>query len=78
MAARDVLGNAPARRRQEPYAPERVTVRWSTGIAEFERLVPAGPSSIARNFAADRILTEGYAVVRRTRQVRRGFAGSRR
>ncbi|MEU3298577.1 polysaccharide deacetylase family protein [Streptomyces sp. NPDC006678] len=60
------VGNALARRRQGPYALERVTVRRSTGIEEFERLVEG--RGIARGFARDRALTKGYAVVRRTRR----------
>jgi hypothetical protein len=46
-----------------------VTVRRSTGIEEFERLVEG--RAIARNFARDRVLTQGYAVVRRARQAGR-------
>jgi peptidoglycan/xylan/chitin deacetylase (PgdA/CDA1 family) len=60
------VGNAPARRRQGPYALERVTVRRGTGIEEFERLVKL--RSLARTFAKDRALTKGYAVVRRARR----------
>jgi peptidoglycan/xylan/chitin deacetylase (PgdA/CDA1 family) len=63
------VGNALAHRRQGPYALQRVTVRRSTGADEFERLVQG--RAIARNFARDRALTKGYAVVRRARQVRR-------
>jgi peptidoglycan/xylan/chitin deacetylase (PgdA/CDA1 family) len=63
------VGNGLARRSQGPYALRRVTVRRSTGIEEFERLVRG--RAIARTFAKDRALTKGYAVVRRARQVRR-------
>ncbi|MEV5243076.1 polysaccharide deacetylase family protein [Streptomyces cinnamoneus] len=59
------VGNALATRRQGPYALERVTVRRTTGIAEFERLVEG--RGIGRLFAGDRVLTKGYAVVRRSR-----------
>ncbi|MFB7371039.1 polysaccharide deacetylase family protein [Streptomyces sp. NPDC056222] len=59
------VGNATARRAQGPYALARVTVRRSTGIEEFERLVEG--RAIGRTFAADRALTKGYAVVRRAR-----------
>jgi peptidoglycan/xylan/chitin deacetylase (PgdA/CDA1 family) len=69
------VGNGLARRRQGPYALQRVTVRRSTGAEEFERLVQG--RAIARNFARDRALTKGYAVVRRARQVRRKAIGSR-
>lgn len=63
------VGNGLAGRRQGPYALQRVTVRRSTGAAEFERL--AEGRAIGRNFARDRALTKGYAVVRRARQARR-------
>ncbi|MEU6219754.1 polysaccharide deacetylase family protein [Streptomyces sp. NPDC047022] len=69
------VGNALARRRQGPYALQRVTVRRSTGAEEFERLVQG--REVARNFARDRALTKGYAVVRRARQVRRKATRSR-
>ncbi|WP_030542312.1 polysaccharide deacetylase family protein [Streptomyces albus] len=60
------VGNAPAERRQGPYALRRVTVRRSTGIEEFERLVEG--RALGRVFARDRALTKGYALVRRSRQ----------
>ncbi len=63
------VGNALAARRQGPYALERVTVRRSTGIDEFERLVEG--RGVGRLFARDRVLTKGYAVVRRSRGVMR-------
>ncbi|WP_152859992.1 polysaccharide deacetylase family protein [Streptomyces acidicola] len=63
------VGNGLARRAQGPYALRRVTVRRSTGIEEFERLVEG--RAIARTFARDRALTKGYAMVRRARQVRK-------
>ncbi|MFD4725661.1 polysaccharide deacetylase family protein [Streptomyces seoulensis] len=69
------VGNALARRRQGPYALRRVTVRRGTGVAEFERLLQG--RSIARDFAKDRALTKGYALVRRARQVCRKAIRSR-
>ncbi|WP_409472997.1 polysaccharide deacetylase family protein [Streptomyces sp. HC307] len=63
------VGNDLARRHQGPYALRRVTVRRSTGLEEFERLIEG--RAIARTFARDRALTKGYAMVRRARQVRR-------
>ena len=69
------VGNGPARREQGPYALRRVTVRRSTGIEEFARL--AEGRSLARDFARDRALTKGYAMVRRARQVRRKAIRSR-
>ncbi|MEV6650683.1 polysaccharide deacetylase family protein [Streptomyces sp. NPDC051219] len=67
------VGNALARRRQGPYALERLTVRRRTGIEEFERLVEG--RAIARDFARDRALTKGYALVR---GVRRALQAGRR
>ncbi len=64
------VGNALARHRQGPYALERVTVRRSTTIEEFSRLVEG--RAIGRNFAADRVLTKGYALARRARGAVRG------
>jgi peptidoglycan/xylan/chitin deacetylase (PgdA/CDA1 family) len=69
------VGNALARRRQGPYALRRVTVRRSTGAEEFERLLQG--RAIARTFVRDRALTQGYALVRRARQVRRKAIRSR-
>ncbi|MGW3150256.1 polysaccharide deacetylase family protein [Streptomyces sp. NPDC001177] len=69
------VGNGLARRGQGPYALQRVTVRRSTDAEEFERLVEG--RSIGRNFARDRALTKGYAVLRRARQVRRKAIRSR-
>ncbi|MFF5145642.1 polysaccharide deacetylase family protein [Streptomyces sp. NPDC013157] len=69
------VGNDLARRRQGPFALQRVTVRRSTDAAEFARLLEG--RSIARNFARDRALTKGYAVLRRARQVRRKAIRSR-
>ncbi|MFD5472257.1 polysaccharide deacetylase family protein [Streptomyces sp. NPDC127105] len=63
------VGNDLARRRQGPYALRRLTVRRSTTTEEFERIVQG--RAITRNFARDRALTKGYAMVRRARQVRR-------
>ncbi|GHF81717.1 polysaccharide deacetylase family protein [Streptomyces griseosporeus] len=63
------VGNALAHRRQGPYALRRVTVRRGTGIDEFARLVEG--RAITRTFARDRVLTKGYAMVRRARQIRR-------
>ncbi|MCD9143497.1 polysaccharide deacetylase family protein [Streptomyces albireticuli] len=69
------VGNALAERPQGPYALERVTVRRSTGIGEFERLVEG--RGLGRLFVRDRVLTKGYAVVRRTRQVVRKASEAR-
>ncbi|ARP73978.1 polysaccharide deacetylase [Streptomyces pluripotens] len=63
------VGNGLAHHRQGPYALLRLTVRRGTGVEEFERLLHG--RAIARNFARDRTLTKGYALVRRARQVRR-------
>ncbi len=60
------VGNAPARRGQGPYALTRLTVRRSTGIKEFERLVEG--RWIGPDIARDRVVTLSYALVRRSRQ----------
>lgn len=60
------VGNSLARPEQGPYALRRLTVRRSTGIEEFVRVVEG--RAIARTFAKDRALTKGYAAVRRTRR----------
>ncbi|BBC37712.1 Polysaccharide deacetylase [Streptomyces graminofaciens] len=65
------VGNGLARRRQGPYALQRVTVRRATGVEEFERLVEG--RAVARTFARDRALTRGYTMVRRARQVRKAI-----
>ncbi|WP_406434087.1 polysaccharide deacetylase family protein [Streptomyces sp. NBC_00631] len=69
------VGNGLAHRRQGPFALQRITVRRSTDAAEFARLLEG--RAIARNFARDRALTKGYAVLRRARQVRRKAIRSR-
>ncbi|MFH8656182.1 polysaccharide deacetylase family protein [Streptomyces afghaniensis] len=61
------VGNALARPAQGPYALERVTVRRSTGLREFERLVDG--REVAWNFARDHVLTKGYALLRRSRRL---------
>lgn len=71
------MGNALAARRQGPYALERVTVRRGTGIEEFGRVVEGEAAAVARNFAGDRALTKGYALVRRARQGLRKVSGHR-
>ncbi|MEU6482122.1 polysaccharide deacetylase family protein [Streptomyces sp. NPDC047017] len=63
------VGNGLARRAQGPYALHRLTVRRTTTPEEFQRLVLG--HRIARDFARDRALTRGYALIRRARQVRR-------
>ncbi|MFI7502010.1 polysaccharide deacetylase family protein [Streptomyces sp. NPDC049687] len=63
------VGNSLARRAQGPYALRRVTVRCGTDAEEFERLLDG--RTIGRTFARDRMMTKGYAVVRRTRRLRR-------
>ncbi|MET9829958.1 polysaccharide deacetylase family protein [Streptomyces sp. NPDC006385] len=69
------VNNGLARRRQGPYALTRLTVRRTTGVEEFRRMVEG--RAIARAFAGDRALTKGYALVRRARQVRRKAMRSR-
>ncbi|WP_344529980.1 polysaccharide deacetylase family protein [Streptomyces albiaxialis] len=63
------VNNALASTRQSPFALTRLTVRRTTGIEEFARLVEG--RAIGRTFARDRVLGKGYAVVRRTRRALR-------
>ncbi|RII18852.1 Poly-beta-1,6-N-acetyl-D-glucosamine N-deacetylase precursor [Streptomyces sp. YIM 130001] len=63
------VGNDLARRRHGPYALRRLTVRRTTGIEQFARVVEG--RSVRRAYAGERALTRGYAVVRRAKQVRR-------
>jgi peptidoglycan/xylan/chitin deacetylase (PgdA/CDA1 family) len=49
----------------DPLALPRLTIRRSTGLETFRRIVHA--DGIGRVFLADRALTKGYAVVRRGR-----------
>ncbi|MFG3283518.1 polysaccharide deacetylase family protein [Streptomyces sp. NPDC048111] len=69
------VGNGLAERRQGPYALERVTVRRGTDLDAFERLVAGGGREIRRAFAADRVLTKGYAVLRAARRANRALTG---
>ncbi|MDG4862273.1 polysaccharide deacetylase family protein [Streptomyces sp. T-3] len=72
------VGNQLARRRQGPYAVQRLTVRRATTPDEFTRIVEDTTGrAVARTFARDRALTKGYAVVRRARQARRKATRSR-
>ncbi|MFD5157232.1 polysaccharide deacetylase family protein [Streptomyces hawaiiensis] len=68
------VGNELAVPRQGPYALRRVTVRHSTGLEEFARLTEG--RAVRLNFAADRALTKGYTVVRRSRRLLRRAAGA--
>ncbi|MCC3767095.1 polysaccharide deacetylase family protein [Streptomyces sp. UNOC14_S4] len=69
------VGNTLAARPQGPYALERVTVRRSTGLGEFERMIEG--RGVGRLFVRDRTLTKGYALYRRTRQVIRKASEAR-
>jgi peptidoglycan/xylan/chitin deacetylase (PgdA/CDA1 family) len=63
------VANTLADPRQGPYALARLTIRRSTGLADFCTLVEG--QSLARLYARDRLLTRGYAAVRRTRRLLR-------
>ncbi|MFI0981566.1 polysaccharide deacetylase family protein [Streptomyces sp. NPDC021093] len=69
------VNNALATRAQGPYALRRVTVQRSTDIGRFERLVEN--RATFRDFARERALTRGYAVVRRSRSAVRLVRQSR-
>jgi hypothetical protein len=51
----------------------RLTIRRSTDLTAFERI--AGAQRLGRAFLKDRILTRGYAVVRRGREGARKARG---
>ncbi|MGW7411870.1 polysaccharide deacetylase family protein [Streptomyces sp. NPDC054863] len=59
------VNNDLATRGQGPYALRRVTVQRSTDLGRFERMVEN--RATFRDFARERALTQGYAVVRRSR-----------
>ncbi|WP_084728669.1 polysaccharide deacetylase family protein [Streptacidiphilus neutrinimicus] len=59
------VANTLARPGQGPYALARLTIRRRTDAAAFRRL--AQGVGVTRHYLADRALTKGYAVVRRTR-----------
>jgi peptidoglycan/xylan/chitin deacetylase (PgdA/CDA1 family) len=59
------VANAAAGAGGDPLALPRLTVRRSTTLQTFRRIVHG--DGIARVFLADRALTKGYAVVRRSR-----------
>jgi peptidoglycan/xylan/chitin deacetylase (PgdA/CDA1 family) len=59
------VGNALATARSDLFALPRLTVRRSTTVADFGRMVQG--QAVARTFASDRALTKGWAMVRRTR-----------
>jgi peptidoglycan/xylan/chitin deacetylase (PgdA/CDA1 family) len=59
------VANALARPGQSPYALARLTIRRRTDPATFRRLVQG--VGVTRHYLADRALTKGYALVRRTR-----------
>lgn len=62
------VGNALADpRHQGPHTLRRLTVRRSTGIEDFTRLLHG--RSVGRAYATDRLLTKGYAMVRGARRV---------
>jgi peptidoglycan/xylan/chitin deacetylase (PgdA/CDA1 family) len=61
------VANAMAEPRQGPYALARLTVRRSTGLEDFRALVQG--RSLARLYGRDRLLTRGYAVLRRGRRL---------
>ncbi|MFF8595468.1 polysaccharide deacetylase family protein [Streptomyces sp. NPDC015220] len=68
-------GNALADRAQGPYALRRLTVRRSTTIEEFDRLVQG--RTTARDFAGDRALVKGHALVRGARRLGRRASRTR-
>jgi hypothetical protein len=62
-----VVGNALAGARYDPFALPRLTVRAATGQSAFGPAVRG--QGISAIYRTDRMLTRGYAVVRRTRAI---------
>jgi peptidoglycan/xylan/chitin deacetylase (PgdA/CDA1 family) len=59
------VANGMAGTGQSPYAVPRLTIRRSTSLELFERIVSG--RGLARTFLKDRAATKGWAVVRRVR-----------
>jgi peptidoglycan/xylan/chitin deacetylase (PgdA/CDA1 family) len=59
------VSNRSLRDNADPLAMPRLTIRRSTKLETFRRIVHS--EGIARVFLTDRVLTGGYAVVRRSR-----------
>jgi peptidoglycan/xylan/chitin deacetylase (PgdA/CDA1 family) len=61
------VGNIVAGPWRDPFALPRLTVRASTGESTFDRVVRG--QGIPKIYRTDRVLTKGWAVVRRTRSI---------
>jgi peptidoglycan/xylan/chitin deacetylase (PgdA/CDA1 family) len=68
-----VVGNALATAHCDPYAVRRLTIRRSTSLDTFDRIVHG--RHIPAIFMADRARTKGWAVVRRSRLAARRAVG---
>jgi peptidoglycan/xylan/chitin deacetylase (PgdA/CDA1 family) len=64
------VANTTVQPRHDSLALPRLTVRQSTALDVFQRIVHS--RRIARTFAVDRTLTAGWAVIRRARATSRG------
>jgi peptidoglycan/xylan/chitin deacetylase (PgdA/CDA1 family) len=62
-----VVANACVQTPADPLALPRLTIRRSTSITTFERIVRA--QGVGRAFLVDRALTRGFALVRRGRNL---------
>ncbi|REE98926.1 polysaccharide deacetylase family protein [Thermomonospora umbrina] len=58
-------------RDEDALALPRLTVRWAMGLGTFAKVVEG--RDVARTYAFDRMLTKGYAVVRRLRSTARAM-----
>lgn len=67
------VGNRAARPGDDQYAVPRLTVRWSTSLEEFDRIVRC--RRLPAVFAKDRALTKTFAVARRARIAWRDLSG---
>jgi peptidoglycan/xylan/chitin deacetylase (PgdA/CDA1 family) len=59
------VSNAVAEARHAPYVVPRLTIRRSTSLAQFERIVRG--QGLAVTFCKDHALLKGWAIVRRSR-----------
>jgi peptidoglycan/xylan/chitin deacetylase (PgdA/CDA1 family) len=66
------VGNRVATSKADPFAVPRLTVKRATSLDEFSRLISGRDTVTLRQ---DRILTNGWAVVRGTRRVLRQVRG---
>jgi len=72
-AARHDIGTSGTTSHDDVLAVPRLTVRWSTSLETFGRIVDT--RDLSRIYRRDHALTRGYAIVRRTRYAARRVTG---